>query len=130
MFADIALDHGASVTAVIPGMDYEAHLGGAEVRSAYRRILRSCAARALSARRTDARGGVLRRGPLDRGPLRPADRRSGTAARHAASGGTGDVVEYAWATGSAGHRGVAAGRAAGLIRPPGCGANPPFTDAN
>jgi hypothetical protein len=30
LFADVALDSGVPVTAVIPGMDYEAHLGGDE----------------------------------------------------------------------------------------------------
>ncbi|MET7472924.1 hypothetical protein ABZT17_00980 [Streptomyces sp. NPDC005648] len=45
LFADIALEHGVPVTAVIPGMDYEAHLGGREVQTSYRRILRSCTSR-------------------------------------------------------------------------------------
>ncbi|WP_308310873.1 hypothetical protein [Streptomyces sp. GbtcB6] len=45
LFADIALAHGVPVTAVIPGMDYEAHLGDEQARSTYRRILRSCANR-------------------------------------------------------------------------------------
>ncbi|GGM94806.1 hypothetical protein [Streptomyces fuscichromogenes] len=45
LFADIALAHGVPVTAVIPGMDYEAHLGDEDVRTTYRRILRSCATR-------------------------------------------------------------------------------------
>jgi hypothetical protein len=42
LFADIALAHGVPVTAVIPGMDYEAHLGDAATVHDYRRILRSC----------------------------------------------------------------------------------------
>ncbi|MFF7978671.1 hypothetical protein ACFZDK_06010 [Streptomyces sp. NPDC007901] len=45
LFADIALAHGVPVTAVIPGMDYEAHLGDEEARATYRRILRSCTTR-------------------------------------------------------------------------------------
>ncbi|MFG2952157.1 hypothetical protein ACGF5O_00315 [Streptomyces sp. NPDC048291] len=45
LFADIALAHGVPVTAVIPGMDYEAHLGDEATRTAYRRLLRSCTAR-------------------------------------------------------------------------------------
>ncbi|GAA3853447.1 hypothetical protein GCM10023084_04600 [Streptomyces lacrimifluminis] len=45
LFADIALDHGVPVTAVIPGMDYEAHLGDADTRAAYRRLLGSCRTR-------------------------------------------------------------------------------------
>jgi hypothetical protein len=42
LFADVALDSGVPVTAVIPGMDYEAHLGGDEALAGYRRLLRSC----------------------------------------------------------------------------------------
>ncbi|REE60553.1 hypothetical protein BX257_3091 [Streptomyces sp. 3212.3] len=45
LFADIALANGVPVTAVIPGMDYEAHLGDAEVQVSYRRLLECCAAR-------------------------------------------------------------------------------------
>ncbi|WP_460073740.1 hypothetical protein [Streptomyces sp. YKOK-I1] len=45
LFADIALESGVPVTAVIPGMDYETHLGDAEARSTYRRILGSCTTR-------------------------------------------------------------------------------------
>jgi len=45
LFADIALDCGVPLTAVIPGMDYEAHLGSDEVRTAYHRLLKSCTAR-------------------------------------------------------------------------------------
>ncbi len=44
LFADLALDRGIPVTAVIPGMDYEAHLGDADTRAAYRRLLNSCRA--------------------------------------------------------------------------------------
>ncbi|MFF1303342.1 hypothetical protein [Streptomyces sp. NPDC058307] len=42
LFADIALDCGVPVTAVIPGMDYEAHLDDDAARAGYRRILRAC----------------------------------------------------------------------------------------
>ncbi|MCT9083713.1 hypothetical protein [Streptomyces fulvoviolaceus] len=42
LFADIALDSGVPVTAVIPGMDHEAHLDDDAARAAYRRILGSC----------------------------------------------------------------------------------------
>ncbi|SEF07501.1 hypothetical protein SAMN05216533_5920 [Streptomyces sp. Ag109_O5-10] len=45
LFADLALAHGVPVTAVIPGMDYEAHLGDEAARASYRRILRRCAKR-------------------------------------------------------------------------------------
>lgn len=45
LFADLALAHGVPVTAVIPGMDYEAHLGDDAAQASYRRILRSCAHR-------------------------------------------------------------------------------------
>jgi hypothetical protein len=45
LFADIALDSGVPVTAVIPGMDYEAHLDDDAARAGYRRILGACANR-------------------------------------------------------------------------------------
>ncbi len=45
LFADIALAHGVPVTAVIPGMDYETHLGDAATVHDYRRILRACTER-------------------------------------------------------------------------------------
>ncbi|WP_416983941.1 hypothetical protein [Streptomyces sp. T028] len=45
LFADTALEYGVPVTAVIPGMDYETHLGGTEARRTYRRILNSCTTR-------------------------------------------------------------------------------------
>ncbi|MGI5454551.1 hypothetical protein ACQEWB_15505 [Streptomyces sp. CA-249302] len=48
LFADIALDEGVQVTAVIPGMngtEYESHLGDAETRAGYRRLLGSCGTR-------------------------------------------------------------------------------------
>ncbi|MFE2422796.1 hypothetical protein [Streptomyces hokutonensis] len=98
MFADIALDHGVSVTAVIPGMDYEAHLGGTEIRSAYHRILRSCAARVhLPVEPTHEEAYFAAgRWIVDHCDLliavwdgRPARGR----------GGTGDVVDYAERTG-------------------------------
>ncbi|MFF7474996.1 hypothetical protein [Streptomyces sp. NPDC008092] len=45
LFADLALAQGVPVTAVIPGMDYEAHLGDDAARASYRRILQRCAHR-------------------------------------------------------------------------------------
>ncbi|WP_338898430.1 hypothetical protein WBG99_24920 [Streptomyces sp. TG1A-60] len=42
LFAEIALESGLPVTAVIPGMDYETHLGDDEVRASYRRLLKCC----------------------------------------------------------------------------------------
>lgn len=45
LFAEIALESGLQLTAVIPGMDYETHLGDDEVRAAYRRLLKCCAER-------------------------------------------------------------------------------------
>ncbi|MEV7322615.1 hypothetical protein [Streptomyces sp. NPDC093970] len=45
LFAETALAHGIPLTAVIPGMDYEAHLDDEEARAAYRRLLRSCTTR-------------------------------------------------------------------------------------
>lgn len=41
LFADIALEHGVPLTAVIPGMDYEAHLDDDATRATYRRLLSS-----------------------------------------------------------------------------------------
>lgn len=40
LFAWIALEQGVPLTAVLPGMDYESHLGDAEVRAAYRDLLK------------------------------------------------------------------------------------------
>ncbi|MFI9172871.1 hypothetical protein [Streptomyces lincolnensis] len=98
LFANIALDRGIPVTAVIPGMDYEAHLGGDEAQSAYRRLLKACT------RRVDL-------------PVEPTHERAYLAAGcwivdhadqlvavwdgHPARGvgGTGDVVAYARSTG-------------------------------
>ncbi|MFF0012930.1 hypothetical protein [Streptomyces sp. NPDC005374] len=45
LFADLALRNGIPVTAVIPGTDYERHLGGRQVRAAFRRLLLACADR-------------------------------------------------------------------------------------
>ncbi|WP_328748643.1 hypothetical protein OHT57_24595 [Streptomyces sp. NBC_00285] len=45
LFADLALRNGIPLTAVIPGMDYERHLGGQETRAAFRRLLLACADR-------------------------------------------------------------------------------------
>ncbi|RFU84695.1 hypothetical protein DY218_21095 [Streptomyces triticagri] len=45
LFAALALARRIPVTAVIPGMDYEAHLGGADTRAAYRGLLSACAQR-------------------------------------------------------------------------------------
>lgn len=42
LFADLALRSGIPVTAVIPGMDYERHLGGQEARTTFRRLLSAC----------------------------------------------------------------------------------------
>ncbi len=94
LFARIALDRGIPVTAVIPGMDYEAHLGDEEDVAAYRSILDECH------RREDL-------------PLAPTHEEAYAAAGHwivdhadrlvavwdghpaRGHGGTGEVVAYA-----------------------------------
>jgi hypothetical protein len=98
LFAGIALDQGVPVTAVIPGMDYEAHLGDADVRAAYRRLLGSCTARVeLPVERTHEEAYYA----AGRWIVDHADRLvavwDGRPAR--GLGGTGDVVAYARRTG-------------------------------
>lgn len=94
LFADIALARGVPVTAVIPGMDYETHLGDAAARASYRRILGSCSARVqLPAEPTHEEAySAAGRWIVDH-----ADRLvavwDGRPAR--GPGGTGDVVAYA-----------------------------------
>ncbi|MEU8586861.1 hypothetical protein AB0C59_07600 [Streptomyces sp. NPDC048664] len=98
LFAGLALDRGVPLTAVIPGMDYEAHLGGEEVRASYRRLLTSCAARVdLPWERThedayDAAGRWI---------VDHADRLVAVWDGHPARGrgGTAEVVAYARRTG-------------------------------
>ena len=45
LFACLALESGVPMTAVVPGMDYEAHLGGDDVLASYHRLLKSCTRR-------------------------------------------------------------------------------------
>lgn len=94
LFADIALAHGVPVTAVIPGMDYEAHLGDAATLAAYRRILRSCAERVQLPFEPTHEEAYFAAG---RWIVDHADHLvavwDGRPAR--GLGGTGDVVEYA-----------------------------------
>ncbi len=98
LFADIALASGVPVTAVIPGMDYEAHLGDAAAQAAYRRILGFCTVRVqLPAEPTDEEAySAAGRWIVDH-----ADRLvavwDGRPAR--GPGGTGEVVAYARRTG-------------------------------
>ncbi|MFE7855646.1 hypothetical protein [Streptomyces sp. NPDC057403] len=98
LVADIALAHGVPVTAVIPGMDYEAHLGDAAARSAYRRILKACAARVDLPVQPTHEQAYLAAG---RWIVDHSDRLiavwDGRPAR--GPGGTGDVVAYARRTG-------------------------------
>ncbi|MCD7439681.1 hypothetical protein K4B79_15770 [Streptomyces lincolnensis] len=98
LFADIALDSGVPVTAVIPGMDYEAHLGGDEVRSAFRRLLEACARRVDLPLEATHEKAYLAAG---RWIVDHADQLvavwDGYPAR--GEGGTGDVVAYARSTG-------------------------------
>lgn len=98
LFADIALANGVPVTAVIPGMDYEAHLGDAETRAAYRRLLGSCATRVdLPVEDTHEEAYYA----AGRWIVDHSDRLvavwDGRPAR--GPGGTGDVVAYARRTG-------------------------------
>lgn len=94
LFADIALACGVPLTAVIPGMDYEAHLGDAETRGAYRRLLESCAERVELPREATHEEAYYAAG---RYVVDHADRLvavwDGAPAR--GLGGTGDVVDYA-----------------------------------
>jgi len=98
LFAGIALDRGVPVTAVIPGMDYEAHLGNAEVRASYRRLLESCTARVDLPREPTHEDAYYAAG---RWIVDHADRLvavwDGRPAR--GRGGTADVVAYARRTG-------------------------------
>ena len=98
LFACIALDSGVPVTAVIPGMDYEAHLGDDETQAAYRRLLKSCASRVeLPVERTHEEAYFAAgRWIVDHADLLIAVW-DGRPAR--GIGGTGDVVAYARATG-------------------------------
>jgi hypothetical protein len=94
LFANIALDCGVPVTAVIPGMDYEAHFDDTEAQAAYHRILRSCAARVdLPVEPTDEEAYFA----AGRWIVDHCDRLvavwDGRPAR--GLGGTGDVVAYA-----------------------------------
>ncbi|OUD00695.1 hypothetical protein [Streptomyces swartbergensis] len=98
LFAHIALERGVPVTAVVPGMDYEAHLGGDGVRASYRRLLKFCAERVdLPYEHTHEEAYYA----AGRYIVDHADRMiavwDGAPAR--GLGGTGDVVDYARRTG-------------------------------
>ncbi|MFC8512122.1 hypothetical protein [Streptomyces sp. NPDC057257] len=98
LFADIALDEGVPVTAVIPGMDYEAHLGDESDRASYRRLLGACRRRVdLPAEPTHEEAYYA----AGQWIVDHADRLvavwDGRPAR--GHGGTGDVVAYARRTG-------------------------------
>ncbi len=97
LFADLALDLGIPVTAVIPGMDYEAHLGDADTRAAYRRLLGSCTRVNLPVEATPEEAYFA----AGRWIVDHADRLvavwDGQPAR--GLGGTGDIVAYARRTG-------------------------------
>lgn len=98
LFAVIALDSGVPVTAVIPGMDYEAHLGDQATRSAYRRILSACAHRVdLPVEPTHERAYLA----AGRWIVDHVDELIAVWDGHPARGvgGTGDVVAYARSTG-------------------------------
>jgi hypothetical protein len=98
LFADLALDRGIPVTAVIPGMDYEAHLGDADTRAAYRRLLNSCRTQVNLPEEATHEEAYFAAG---RWIVDHVDRLvavwDGQPAR--GLGGTGDVVAYARRTG-------------------------------
>jgi hypothetical protein len=98
LFADIALDSGVPVTAVIPGMEYEAHLDDDAARAGYRRILRACAHRVELPPEPTHEEAYFAAG---RWIVDHCDRLiavwDGRPAR--GLGGTGDVVAYARRTG-------------------------------
>lgn len=98
LFADIALERGIPVTAVIPGMDYEAHLGDADTRASYRRLLDSCRTRVKLPEEATHEEAYFAAG---RWIVDHVDRLvavwDGLPAR--GLGGTGDVVAYARRTG-------------------------------
>ncbi|MGW0423112.1 hypothetical protein [Streptomyces sp. NPDC003015] len=98
LFADIALDSGVPVTAVIPGMDYEAHLDDDAARAGYRRILGACAHRVQLPPEPTHEEAYFAAG---RWIVDHCDRLiavwDGRPAR--GRGGTGDVVAYARRTG-------------------------------
>nr|WSY54246.1 hypothetical protein OG999_31705 [Streptomyces sp. NBC_00886] len=94
LFADLALQSGVPVTAVIPGMDYERHLGAQESRAAFRRLLHACSARVdLPVERTPEEAYAA----VGRWIVDHSDRVvavwDGEPAR--GPGGTGDIVAYA-----------------------------------
>jgi hypothetical protein len=98
VFADIALDCGVSLTAVIPGMDYEQHLGGEEVQASYRRLLELCSQKIrLPIERTNEDAYAA----AGRWIVDHADELiaiwDGSPAR--GRGGTGEIVEYAQRSG-------------------------------
>ncbi|WP_201452510.1 hypothetical protein [Streptomyces sp. HM190] len=98
VFAEIALDCGVPLTAVIPGMDYETHLGGDEVRAEYRRLLKCCAERVeLPYERThDEAYYAAGRYIVDHADRMVAVWDGGPAR---GLGGTADIVAYARRTG-------------------------------
>jgi len=100
LFADIALERGIPLTAVIPGMDYEAHLGDADTRASYRRLLDSCRTRVNLPVEATHEEAYFAAG---RWIVDHVDRLvavwDGLPAR--GLGGTGDVVAYARRTGVA-----------------------------
>jgi hypothetical protein len=98
LFAEIALESGMQLTAVIPGMDYETHLGDDAVRAAYRRLLKCCGDRVELPREGtheeayDAAGRYI---------VDHADRMIAVwdGAPSRGLGGTADIVAYARLTG-------------------------------
>ncbi|EKX67415.1 hypothetical protein PV416_37795 [Streptomyces ipomoeae] len=98
MFAEIALEYGIPLTAVIPATDYEAHLGDDRVKASYRRLLKCSAERVeLPYERThDEAYYAAGRYIVDH-----ADRMLAVwdGAPSRGLGGTADIVDYARHTG-------------------------------
>ncbi|MDX3134036.1 hypothetical protein PV367_30595 [Streptomyces europaeiscabiei] len=98
LFAEIALESGMRLAAVIPGMDYEAHLGDDEVRAAYRRLLKCSGERVELPRERTHEEAYYAAG---RYIVDHADRMiaiwDGAPSR--GLGGTADIVGYAHLTG-------------------------------
>lgn len=95
MFADLALDRGIPVTAVLPGVpDYAERIDGDEARAAHHRLLKACADRTELPFESSDEEAYLAAGQwiVDHSDLLVAVW-DGCPAR--GLGGTGDIVAYA-----------------------------------
>ncbi|MGW0712912.1 hypothetical protein ACWD4G_44510 [Streptomyces sp. NPDC002643] len=98
LFAEIALEYSIPLVAVIPGMDYEAHLGDDRVKAAYRRLLKCSAERVeLPYEHTHDEAYYAAGRYIVDNTDRLLAVWDGAPAR--GLGGTGDIVDYARHTG-------------------------------